>query len=508
MSAITQAILLLALAAAAISEPAFSADDLTKPIRVSPDGHFLVQPDGKPFFYLSENVETLFWRLNQDETDLYLHDRAQKGFSVILAQVVPKAEINTPNAFGARAFIDDDIKHPNPKYFAHVDWVISRAEHYGLRVALAPAQGISHVAGDHYFNESNAEAYGRWLGERYRNKGIIWVLGWDSTPLWPYDYKYLNEGTYPRIADFRPVYDLMAKGIAEGDGERPFMTFHITGLSFSGTPQPRTSLYFHERAWLAMNTIQSSHFLDQSAHVNSLRADFGWNATFNYEPIRDEFDSQPTRPVIDLEPPYEDIPRNLDDKIAAGRFDQVDIRNSAYHAIFAGAAGHAYNNLNIVGFHTLIRGERPTEDAEYHPNMPWKDALNVPGAQQIGYLKQLMLSRPYLTRVPDQSVIVGETGSGSAHISGTRDRTGSYLMIYLPEGQAVTVDMNKLSGNSASVWWFDPRTGTASHVDGNVRTDHQRHFTPPSQGHGNDWILVLDDAGRNFPAPGTAFEQP
>jgi hypothetical protein len=31
-------------------------------------------------------------------------------------------------------------------------------------------------------------------------------------------------------------------------------------------------------------------------------------------------------------------------------------------------------------------------------------------------------------------------------------------------------------------------------------------FTPPSSGPGNDWVLVLDDAARNFPAPGKPIE--
>jgi hypothetical protein len=29
-----------------------------------------------------------------------------------------------------------------------------------------------------------------------------------------------------------------------------------------------------------------------------------------------------------------------------------------------------------------------------------------------------------------------------------------------------------------------------------------RKFEPPSSGVDNDWVLVLDDAAKNFPAPG------
>jgi hypothetical protein len=29
-------------------------------------------------------------------------------------------------------------------------------------------------------------------------------------------------------------------------------------------------------------------------------------------------------------------------------------------------------------------------------------------------------------------------------------------------------------------------------------------FTPPGKGGGNDWVLVLDNAAANYPAPGSA----
>lgn len=477
-----------------------AGDDFTKPIGVSPDGHFLMQPDGRPFFYLGENAEYLFWRLNREDTDLYLKDLAQKGFTIILGHVVPRVNRNTPNAYGDKVFIDGDVTRPNPKYFEHIDWVVARAAHYGLRVGLAPINGIEYVA-DGTFTLANVEGYGRWLGERYRAKGIVWLLGWDATPI-SADFASGYNPDRIVLKDFRPIYDLMAKGITAGDGGDPFITYHPPCCSYEGTPEPRDSLYLADRSWLDMNMLQSSHFADPTDFLKQAKMAFGWNSTFNYEPIRKEYDSLPVRPVIDAESQWENVPRNLDDKIASGRWDEVDVRDSAYHAVFAGAAGHDYMHLSVFAFY--VRGEDVSSDDFRRPStIPWKEALNAPGAQQIGHVKRLMLSRPYFTRIPDQSVIVGDTGEGSAHISGTRDRTGSYLMIYLPLGQPVTVDMIKLSGLSANAWWFDPRTGKTTHIEGSFPTNHPQRFTPPSSGRGNDWVLVLDDASKGFLAPGT-----
>ena len=47
-------------------------------------------------------------------------------------------------------------------------------------------------------------------------------------------------------------------------------------------------------------------------------------------------------------------------------------------------------------------------------------------------------------------------------------------------------------------WWFDPRNGTAT-TAGTFPAEESRQFTPPGQG---DWVLVLDSASAQFPAPG------
>jgi hypothetical protein len=55
------------------------------PLRASADGRHLVQADGRPFFYLADTAWSLFHRLTREEADLYLRNRAAKGFTVIQA---------------------------------------------------------------------------------------------------------------------------------------------------------------------------------------------------------------------------------------------------------------------------------------------------------------------------------------------------------------------------------------------------------------------------------------
>jgi hypothetical protein len=152
--------------------------------------------------------------------------------------------------------------------------------------------------------------------------------------------------------------------------------------------------------------------------------------------------------------------------------------------------------------HILVPGEKSCRHCQ--TTVHWRDALNAPGAVQVAHVKSLMLSRPYFSRIPDQSVVLSEVGEGRRYVSATRDRNGSYIMIYLPEGQPVEVDMIKLSGSKAAAWWFDPRTGNPTRIEGDLPTNQPHRFTPPSSGWGNDWILVLDDETKGFGPPGNA----
>ncbi|HEX4946703.1 MAG TPA: DUF4038 domain-containing protein, partial [Blastocatellia bacterium] len=56
-----------------------------KLLKVSDNQRFLVTADGKPFFWLGDTAWELFHRLNREEADRYLKNRADKGFTVIQA---------------------------------------------------------------------------------------------------------------------------------------------------------------------------------------------------------------------------------------------------------------------------------------------------------------------------------------------------------------------------------------------------------------------------------------
>jgi hypothetical protein len=239
--------------------------------------------------------------------------------------------------------------------------------------------------------------------------------------------------------------------------------------------------------------IQSSHYANppQQVHGPLLGFDFGWLGPYNYAIVLDEYRSTPTRPVIDGEARFEDLGIDNDaERVGVkGFWSGYDARNAAYHAVFSGAAGHTYGNHSVWQFYDPARNK---PDPPARLDLPWQQALERPVSGQLQYLKQLMLSRPYYSRIPDPSLVLSDPGEGTAHVSATRDRNGSYAMIYLPVGQAVTLNLTLLSHSKLSGGWLDPRTGRTQPIPTPIVASARASFTPPSHGADQDWVLILD----------------
>lgn len=145
-------------------------------------------------------------------------------------------------------------------------------------------------------------------------------------------------------------------------------------------------------------------------------------------------------------------------------------------------------------------GEKPENGAR----IPWPTALHLDGAVQMSHVRRLLESRPFLSRVPDQSLLASEEGSGDNRVQATRGADGSYALVYISSGQPVAIHLDKLSAPHLNGYWYDPRDGTATTIGQFSNTSGLR-FTPPSSGPGHDWVLVLDNAALGYPVPGSAY---
>lgn len=461
--------LLLALALSALA----TAAPLPR-LKVSDNHRFLVTEDGQPFFWLGDTTWELFHRLNREDAVRLLDNRVERKFNVLQSVAIAELDGQTdPNAYGDLPFIDLDVTRPAVKdgpqndYWDHVDFIVREANQRGIYLGFLPTWGrFWHDTNNDrkpLFTAANAEVYGEWLGRRYKDAGLIWILGGDRSV---------------DSDEQKEIIRAMARGLRKGDGGTHLMTFHPPGGNGSST-------WFHDDVWLDFNMRQNGH-----------TAEF----TGRYDQTRKDYDRTPVKPVLDGEPIYEDHPVSFDAK-KFGHSIASDVRRPLYWDLFSGAFGHTY------GHHSVWQMWSPTKGPINNPLLPWSEAINQPGAAQMQYARALLESRPFLTRIPDDSVIVTDRvptsvpGAGRYHFAATRDSDGTYAMVYAPVGRPFKVRMDSIKGSQVKAWWFNPRTGTAQAI-GTFANQGEREFTPPDPGEMTDWILVLDDAAKNYPAPG------
>jgi hypothetical protein len=445
------------------------------PTKVSDNGRYLVTSDGKPFFWLGDTAWELFHRLTREEADEYLRTRAAQGYTVIQAVALAEFDgLTAPNAYGHLPLKQLDPGRPDVQpgpandYWDHVDHIVDRANTLGLTIGFLPTWGDKFNkkwgAGPEVFTPENAEAYGVWLGERYKGKGLVWILGGDR-PI--------------ETDQHRAIIRAMAKGLARGDGGAHLMTYHPMGSAGS-------SQYFPDEPWLDFHMRQNGHVAEYDGRYDQTRVDY---------------DRSPTKPVLDGEPIYEGHPINFKAN-AFGHSLANDVRRPLYWDLFSGACGHTY------GHHSVWQMADPRHQPVNNPLMSWRDALQEPGGIQMQHGRRLMESRPWETFVPDNDVIVtsdvptNEPGAGRYRFVATRAADGSCAMVYAPAGRKFTVRLDKVTGSTIRAWWYNPRTGVATEL-GTMNNSGTETFTPEHLGEALDCVLVLDDAGRKYPPPGS-----
>jgi hypothetical protein len=438
-------------------------------LKVCENRRFLCTADGKPFFYLADTGWELFHRLNREQTVEYLNTRAAQGFNAVQAVALAELDgVTDPNAYGKLPLIDKNPARPAAtgagNYWEHVDFIVDQANARGIYIAMLPAWGRwvnnNGRADESLLTPAKAQVYGEFLGKRYGRKGVIWILGGDRTP-----------------TGFEGTWRALARGIAVGvagkeDYGAVLMSFHPRGSETSST-------WFHDDPWLDFNMHQTGHGLAETVK--------------SWDRITKDYDRTPVKPVIDGEPLYEDHPLAFRARDFGYSFD-AHIRQRAYWAVFSGAAGHTYGN------HSVWQMYAPARKPVNGPLLYWNQAIHRPGANQMRYLRALVESRPYLSRVPDQTLVENAL-EGADHISATRG--DGYAWIYSAQGRKFTVNLNKLPGTRVKAWWYNPRNG-ASEDAGEFDTRGGREFTCPSEGFGSDWILAFDDAARGFRKPATS----
>ncbi|KAL7418647.1 hypothetical protein Q5752_007106 [Cryptotrichosporon argae] len=527
-----------------------SVDDHRASLRValapSANGRQLVRfaEPGKEFFYFADTAWELPHRLSMAEAMRFLQNRADKGFNAVMIVLLAEhGGLDYPSRSGEWPFFPSadatpekylpDLSKPNPAYFAFIDALIPLASSLGITLVLVPTWG-RYVNGGYYtapilFDETNAYEYCRFLGERYPFHP--WMLGGDSNRWWNPRFKEALEAGEDmaslRVTDFGAITEAMVRGVLDGEkaavellpasvkkeaeGYTSFIAYHPAQREshayraeliiawLPNTPDSTASAQFPQASWLCLDGIQSGHMDRAPKDTTAASASVGmWAGKSSYVPIRKMYntprpDGRP-RPVVDLEPHYEATHYSfeLDRPIWNAR----DIRLGAWQGVFAGACGYTYGCNSIWQMHNGASTTHPPIEPPTTAYTDWFLELDLPGAFYAATMRRLILALPTpSSRVPNQSIILSGThepadGSwaGDELISGM---TGDgWLMVHLPYGGDVTVDLTSIDG-AWRAWWVDPRSGGRTLLERGQGVD--KSFRSPTEGEQDgDWLLLVE----------------
>ena len=302
--------------------------------------------------------------------------------------------------------------------------------------------------------------YGNALGKFLRgvNQHIIWSPGTDQNP---------DTVNLQRVDDVAEGIADGVNGISKRDGKADyrstFMSYHTCGRKCSAD-------YFHNKPWLDFNGFQS------------------WRSYEVTVPMaQKQYRMKPAKPGIDHEPAYEGDLSHKEKEVKTGWHTRLQ----AYWSLFAGSCGHINGTTGIWDLGT--RNWRSYEEG-----------LRSEGRTDLQWVRKLIESKPLASRVPDQSLIVGdqsEPDRDKDYICATRGSDRSHAWVYSTNGRNLTVDMSRLKGRTIIARWYDPRTGKFQKL-GTYTVKAKQQFDPPGKAEpGNDWVLVLDSTNGASAAP-------
>jgi hypothetical protein len=416
------------------------------PLKVGPNGRYLVDRNGRPFLIVGDSPQALIADLSQKQANGFFANRQVAGFNSVwinlLCDVYTGGRANGTTYDGIAPFTrPGDLSTPNPAYFARAAAMIRLAAKHGLAVFLDPIETGGWLDVLRSNGTAKAYAYGRYLGERYRRfSNIVWLNGNDFQ-------------TWSRPAD-----DALALAVAKGIRSADPGALQTVELNFL-----------------------TSTSLDDARWRNTVDLDAAYTYSPTYAEVLKAYRNRDHIPAFMIEASYE------------GEHDYTGpqtLRRQEYWTMLSGTTGQFYGNKYTWQF---LPG--------------WSRYVDSIGSRQMTFFTDLFSHRAWFQLVPDTEhrlVVSGygiyaSTGdlNGNDYVTAARTPDGRLAIAYLPTGAPVVVDMADVAGPRVRAQWYDPTSGRYLPIHGSPFLRRgTRRFTVPGKNHDGDedWVLVLTAA--------------
>ena len=389
-----------------------------KGVIVRPKGdYYLTYSDGTPFFWTACTAWNGALLSTEDEWEIYLKNRVENDYNVIQF-VTTQWRGGETNSLGQVAFTGSGRIRINPNFFQHLDEKVDRINAHGLVAApvllwALPFGQARHLSPGYYLPQNEAILLASYIVARYGGNHVAWILGGDGEYLKEYEQRWKNIG--------RGVF---------GEEHPGIVAQHPHGRSWIGKD-------YIEEDWLDILGYQSGH--------SNVKGTVDW---INIGPMSKDWDNIPAKPIINLEPNYEEI---------GFRISAADVRNASYWSLLATpTAGITYG---ANGIWPWLRSK--SESIQNHGSLttgysPWFESINFPGSKQVGYLSNFFKKLEWWRLRPAPEILVEQPGDTTYNhfIAVSKTTNHDLIVAYLPN--KITIEIYNPLGFVYQGEWFDP----------------------------------------------------
>ena len=427
------------------------------PIRVSSSQTYLEHADGTPFFWLADTGWNAALHATRDEWQHYIDVRSLQGFTAVQWVATEWRAAPDGDRLKEHAYTGGERIAINPAFFQRLDEkavALNRAGLLNVPVLLWAIGSGSNPKVNPGFGlpESQAIRLAEYMVARWQGYDVAWILPGDG------DYRGERAEKWKRIG--RAVF---------GQVPHAPVMLHPGGMHW-------VLQEFLNEPWIDVHGYQSGHGDDEK----TLR----W---ITEGPPSTDWKIEPHRPFINLEPPYEHHLAYQSRQPIPPEF----VRRAIYWSLLnAPVAGTSYGGHGVWGWDD---GTKPPAD---HPNsgtpLPWKQALVMPGADQMAHVAALFTSIDFWRLRPAPEALAEQPGTTSParFVAAAASAERDLFVAYTPEAGAIAIKAASLPAGPAR--WVDPRTGVRSTARP-VGAGSVIRFETPGSG---DWLLLVAPAGR------------
>jgi hypothetical protein len=426
------------------------------PVRVAADRRHFEHLDGTPFFWLGDTwwmglCKRMRW---PEDFQLLAADRLNKGFTVvqIVAGLYPDMpQFDSRGANEAGYPWEPNYARINPGYFDMADLRIQYLADRGLVPCIVGCWG--------YFlplmGMEKMKQHWRNLVARWGAYPVVWCLAGEGSM--PY---YLSATKEQDAALQKRGWTEIGKYVHRMDPFHHPVTIHPSDAARNTVEDPSV---------LDFDMLQTGHG-DRTSIPNTVNL------------VTVSLSRAPKMPVLVGEVCYEGI-------VEASR--QEVQRFMFWASVLSGAAGHTYGANGIWQVNTREQPFGPSPHGRSWGDTPWEVAYQLPGSQQLGFAKALLMHYPWWRLEPHPEWMEPHWSKENYLQSYCAGIPGELRVAFLP----ATWDPPRLKQleNSVSYYafYFNPASGKQYDL-GKVTPDVNGTWQASNAPIFQDWVLVLE----------------